>query len=142
MPRARLSRAALLVLRAGGAAARPRPPAAARWSKSTTWSSAPTAASSRGRCRAPRYAPIEFQGHFDIAAKDGGRPVALRQASLDFDRDGRLSAAGLPTCAAERVADASAEEARPRLRRRDRRHRPRSRRWSTLGGGPVRPARR
>ena len=31
---------------------------------------------------------------------------------IDFDRDGRLSAGGLPTCAAERVAHAGAAEAR------------------------------
>jgi len=45
-----------------------------------------------------RFAPIDFQGYFDIAAKGGGKPVALREAVIDFDRDGRLSAGGLPTC--------------------------------------------
>ncbi|HEX8050536.1 MAG TPA: hypothetical protein VF504_03635 [Solirubrobacterales bacterium] len=59
-----------------------------------------------------RYAPIEFQGHVDIAAKGGGRPSPLRQALIDFDRDGRLSVAGLPTCAPETIAQASSEEAR------------------------------
>lgn len=59
-----------------------------------------------------RYAPVEFQGHVDIAAKGGGRPSPLRQALIDFDRDGRLSVAGLPTCAPEAVAQASSEEAR------------------------------
>ncbi|HEU4706308.1 MAG TPA: hypothetical protein VFS64_03880 [Solirubrobacterales bacterium] len=58
------------------------------------------------------YAPIEFQGHVDIAAKDGGRPSPLQQALIEFDRDGRLSVAGLPTCAPEAVAEASSEEAR------------------------------
>jgi hypothetical protein len=58
------------------------------------------------------YAPIEFKGHFDIDAKDGGRPLALQRVVLDFDRDGRLTTAGLPTCAAEQVAAASVEEAR------------------------------
>ncbi len=61
---------------------------------------------------AKRYAPIEFKGHFNIAAKDGTRPSALQRAVIDFDHDGRLSVAGLPTCAAERIADASVEEAR------------------------------
>jgi hypothetical protein len=58
------------------------------------------------------FAPIDFQGHFDIAAKGGGKPPALRQAIIDFDRDGRLDVAGLPTCAPESVAEASTEEAR------------------------------
>lgn len=59
-----------------------------------------------------RYAPIEFDGHVDVTAKGGGRPSPLQQALVDFDRDGRLSVAGLPTCAAETIADASSEEAR------------------------------
>jgi hypothetical protein len=59
-----------------------------------------------------RFVPIEFKGHFDIASKDGSRPSPLQRAVIDFDRDGRLSVAGLPTCAAERVANASVEEAR------------------------------
>jgi hypothetical protein len=59
-----------------------------------------------------RFVPIEFQGHVDIASKDGSSPSPLRQALIDFDRDGRLSVAGLPTCAPESIADASSEEAR------------------------------
>jgi len=59
-----------------------------------------------------RFAPIDFQGHIDIAARDGGRPSPLRQALIDFDRDGRLDVAGLPSCAPESVAQASTEEAR------------------------------
>jgi len=59
-----------------------------------------------------RYAPIEFQGRIDISAKGGGRPSPLLQAVIDFDRDGRLSVAGLPTCAPESIAAASSEEAR------------------------------
>jgi len=59
-----------------------------------------------------RYAPIEFDGHFDVAARSGGRPTPLRQAILDFDRDGRLAVEGLPSCAPETVAAASVEEAR------------------------------
>ena len=58
-----------------------------------------------------RYAPIEFQGFVDLSAKGGGKPSPLRQALIDFDRDGRLSVAGLPTCAPETVAAASTEEA-------------------------------
>lgn len=59
-----------------------------------------------------RYAPIDFQGHVDIASRSGGRPSPLRQAYVDFDRDGRLSVAGLPTCAPETIANATTEEAR------------------------------
>jgi hypothetical protein len=59
-----------------------------------------------------RFAPIEFQGHFDVAAKGGGRPATLNQVTVEFDRDGRLSVAGLPTCPRERIAEASTEEAR------------------------------
>jgi hypothetical protein len=58
-----------------------------------------------------RFAPIEFQGHVDITAKGGGRPSPLRQALIDFDRDGRLDVAGLPTCAPESIAAASPREA-------------------------------
>jgi hypothetical protein len=58
------------------------------------------------------YAPIDFQGHVDFAAKHGGPPPTLQQAIIDFDRDGRLSVAGLPSCAPEQVAAASTEEAR------------------------------
>jgi hypothetical protein len=59
-----------------------------------------------------RFVPIHFQGYFDIAAKDGGKPVVLEQAVIDFDRDGRLSAGGLPVCPPERIAEAGTAEAR------------------------------
>lgn len=59
-----------------------------------------------------RFAPIEFQGRLDISAKGGGKPSPLQQALIDFDRDGRLSVGGLPTCAPEAIAEASTEEAR------------------------------
>jgi hypothetical protein len=59
-----------------------------------------------------QYAPIDFQGHIDISAKGGGVPSPLQQALIDFDRDGRLSVAGLPSCTPESVAQASTEEAR------------------------------
>jgi hypothetical protein len=59
-----------------------------------------------------RFAPIDFQGYFDIAAKGGGKPVALETAVIDFDRDGRLSSGGLPVCAPERVAEIGPREAR------------------------------
>jgi hypothetical protein len=58
------------------------------------------------------YAPIEFKGHVNISAQNGGRPLPLQQAVIEFDHDGRLSTAGLPTCPAERVAAAGTDEAR------------------------------
>src|SRR4051812_34375376 len=63
-----------------------------------------------------RFAPIEFQGHVEISARRGGAPPALQQALIDFDRDGRLEVTGLPTCAAETIAQASTEEARSACR--------------------------
>jgi hypothetical protein len=62
------------------------------------------------------YAPIDFHGHVDFAGKDGGPPPMLRQAIVDFDRDGRLSFSGLPVCAPQSIADASTEEARAACR--------------------------
>ncbi len=59
-----------------------------------------------------QFAPIDFNGRLDITARDGGKPSPLRQALIDFDRDGRLSVAGLPTCAPESIAAAGVEEAR------------------------------
>jgi hypothetical protein len=58
------------------------------------------------------FAPVEFEGYIDVARPGGGAPPALTQVVMDFDRDGRLDVAGLPTCAAERVAQATTEEAR------------------------------
>ncbi len=58
------------------------------------------------------FVPIEFRGHFDIAAKGGGKPVVLNEVVVDFDRDGRLSAGGLPVCPPEQVANAGPDEAR------------------------------
>lgn len=59
-----------------------------------------------------KFAPIDFQGHFDISARGGGKPVALESAVIDFDRDGRLSVGGLPVCPVARVAQASSAQAR------------------------------
>lgn len=63
-----------------------------------------------------RYVPIEFEGRVDLSAKGGGRPSPLKQALIDFDRDGRLSVAGLPTCAPETISAAGTEEARQACR--------------------------
>jgi len=59
-----------------------------------------------------QFAPIEFQGHVDISARRGAPLSPLRQALIDFDRDGRLSVAGLPTCAPETIAQQSTAQAR------------------------------
>lgn len=59
-----------------------------------------------------RFAPIEFQGYFTISARHGAPLQPLQQALIDFDRDGRLSVAGLPTCAPEAIAQEGTAEAR------------------------------
>jgi len=58
------------------------------------------------------YAPIDFEGHVDLSAKNGGTLPRLQQALIEFDHDGRLDVAGLPTCAPESVASAGTAEAR------------------------------
>jgi hypothetical protein len=59
------------------------------------------------------YAPISFRGEVDLSTRSGaGRPVALTEAVIDFDRDGRVDASGLPTCAAATVANLGTAEAR------------------------------
>jgi hypothetical protein len=63
------------------------------------------------------FAPIEFQGEVDLSTRSGsGRPLPLSEAVIDFDRDGRLDVAGLPSCAAERVAALGTAEARAACR--------------------------
>jgi hypothetical protein len=59
-----------------------------------------------------KFAPIHFQGYFDIHSKSGGKPVPLEEAVIDFDRDGRLSSGGLPVCPPEAVATATTAQAR------------------------------
>lgn len=63
-----------------------------------------------------RYAPIEFHGRIDISGRRGREVPPLQQALIDFDRDGRLSVAGLPTCAPDSVDEASPAQARSRCR--------------------------
>jgi hypothetical protein len=58
------------------------------------------------------FAPVQFSGSLEVAKPGGGQPPALDRIVLDFDRDGRLDVAGLPTCAPESIAQASVEEAR------------------------------
>ncbi len=58
------------------------------------------------------FAPIRFQGYVNIEATGGGVPSALQQAVLEFDRDGRLSTSGLPTCSVNQIDEATPQEAR------------------------------
>ena len=58
------------------------------------------------------YAPIDFQGFFDVRAEGGGKPARLDEAVIDFDRDGRLSTAGLPSCSPSTLAAISVREGR------------------------------
>ena len=60
------------------------------------------------------FAPIEFKGHADLKAVDGTVPTPLQQVVLEFDRDGRLSTAGLPVCQPSSLEEATPAEARSR----------------------------
>jgi hypothetical protein len=60
------------------------------------------------------YAPINFEGNADLKAADGSVPPPLQQLVLDFDRDGRLSTAGIPVCQPSQLQEVTPEEARRR----------------------------
>jgi len=60
------------------------------------------------------YAPINFDGEANLRAVDGSVPPPLQQLVLDFDRDGRLSTAGLPVCQPTSLEEATPSEARAR----------------------------
>jgi hypothetical protein len=60
------------------------------------------------------YAPIRFEGSADIRMANGAQPPALRRIRLDFDRDGKLTTAGLATCPPDSIAAATPAEARRR----------------------------
>lgn len=62
------------------------------------------------------YAPISFQGHVDIESTGSGPPPALQSARIDFDRDGRLTTAGLPACQPAVIEGTGPAEARQRCR--------------------------
>jgi hypothetical protein len=62
------------------------------------------------------FAPIRFQGYGEIETTDGSLPPALRHVKLDFDRDGRLTTAGLPICQPAQLETASPKLARRRCR--------------------------
>ncbi|HEX9966478.1 MAG TPA: hypothetical protein VGB06_00885 [Solirubrobacterales bacterium] len=58
------------------------------------------------------YAPIRFQGRAEIKMLNGAQPPALRRIRLDFDRDGKLTTAGLASCAPASIASATPAQAR------------------------------
>lgn len=60
------------------------------------------------------YSPISFNGRADLKATDGSVPLALQQLVLDFDRDGRLTTAGLPVCQPASLGEVTPAEARKR----------------------------
>jgi hypothetical protein len=62
------------------------------------------------------YAPIRFQGYSEVKTTDGSQPPALTHVKLDFDRDGRLTTAGLPACRPAELESTSPSEARRRCR--------------------------
>jgi hypothetical protein len=62
------------------------------------------------------FAPIDFEGHANVKSTDGSVPAALQQAVVDFDRDGRLTTAGLPLCDPSLLVEVTPEEARERCR--------------------------
>jgi hypothetical protein len=62
------------------------------------------------------YAPIDFKGYANLKAVDGGIPAPLQQVVLEFDRDGRLSTAGVPVCQPASLEEVTPAEARNRCR--------------------------
>lgn len=62
------------------------------------------------------YAPIRFEAHGDVKTTDGSVPPAARFAKLEFDHDGKLTTAGLATCAPSRIEGTSPKQARQRCR--------------------------
>lgn len=62
------------------------------------------------------YAPIDFLGHADVTTTDGSTPPALQNVRLEFDRDGKLTTAGLAICPPSRIEGATPKQARSRCR--------------------------
>lgn len=58
------------------------------------------------------YEPISFKGRADISSTDSSAPPALQQVRIDLDRDGLLSARGLPVCPPSRIENTTPEEAK------------------------------
>jgi hypothetical protein len=62
------------------------------------------------------FAPIDFEGYANVKSTDGSVPTALLQAVVDFDRDGRLTTAGLPVCDPALLVEVAPAEAREKCR--------------------------
>jgi len=45
-----------------------------------------------------KYAPVKVRIRGQIATNDGTHPPALREATIDFDKNGKIDTKGLPTC--------------------------------------------
>ena len=45
-----------------------------------------------------RFAPVAVNIRGRIASKDGTHPAAFREATIDFDRNGKIQPRGLPAC--------------------------------------------
>ena len=61
-----------------------------------------------------QFAPIHFQGYGQVGTTDGSAPPPLEHVKLEFDRDGRLTTAGLPTCRVAQLEGATTAQARRR----------------------------
>jgi hypothetical protein len=60
------------------------------------------------------FAPIDFEGRANLKAVDGSVPPPLQQLILDFDRDGKLTTAGIPVCQPSQLGEVTPQEARRR----------------------------
>lgn len=60
------------------------------------------------------FAPIHFQGYGQIKTTNGTVPPPLQHVKVEFDRDGHLTTAGLPTCKASQLEGTTTAEARRR----------------------------
>ncbi len=63
------------------------------------------------------FAPIRIGGHATISTKDRTTPPPLKTILLLFDRNGRLTTRGLPTCRAAALANETVVAARRTCRR-------------------------
>lgn len=62
------------------------------------------------------YAPIRFQGYGQIKTTNGSVPPALRHVKVEFDRDGKLTTAGLAVCRPGQIESTTVRQARRRCR--------------------------